>query len=548
MIKKIILTLFIFILQIANAQEQCGTVSPTGSSRESANYVPVPAGTSFCVNVAFHIVRDSDGSNGFDATKIPDLVALLNQYYNPHSISIINTGLDYIDNSTLSDIDDSANEFYKLLGINTKQNAINFYIVKNSSKYAGLAVGNSSCYVRKTYAIHSTSAHELGHILGLDHTHDGTVGPYGECAELRDGSNCASCGDYVCDTPADSRERIKNGYNPDLTNIMSYYDPRDHFTAGQGARMRYYLYNNNTLQKAIALQCSKIEGVNTLCSTATTVYTFFNPANKPVVWSVSSNLAIQSSNNKSITVKVISTATRGNQTITASVDNLTISQALWTGLPGAAFTLTSYSGVPYDSNKLPDNANAKTSWTFKKTITDDSVSEIEFEVKIGTYSNFVYKNLSYPTTSVTAEELGIARGQSASILIRVKNNCGWSTGKRSGFAVYNPTLCESGVGINCNIARVSGRNADTTEKIKIFKIYPNPSNDTVFVEVPEENEVIKNETIIDAELFDLTGKSISKVVITNNKVRIDVSNLPKGVYLLKINSDGKIETHQFVIN
>jgi len=41
--------------------------------------------------------------------------------------------------------------------------------------------------------------HELGHVLGLYHTHD----TFETSPELVDGSNCLIAGDLICDTPAD---------------------------------------------------------------------------------------------------------------------------------------------------------------------------------------------------------------------------------------------------------------------------------------------------------------------------------------------------------
>ena len=41
----------------------------------------------------------------------------------------------------------------------------------------------------------------MGHCLGLYHTFHGLCESV--CAELVNGSNCSSCGNFVCDTPAD---------------------------------------------------------------------------------------------------------------------------------------------------------------------------------------------------------------------------------------------------------------------------------------------------------------------------------------------------------
>lgn len=100
-------------------------------------------------------------------------------------------------------------------------------------------------------------SHELGHCLGLYHTHDT---PYG--AELVNGSNCSTAGDLICDTPADPGLHLPgnlniytcaytgtgvdvNGqpYTPLTNNIMSYaiWDCYNAFTAGQFNVMNYVL-------------------------------------------------------------------------------------------------------------------------------------------------------------------------------------------------------------------------------------------------------------------------------------------------------------------
>ncbi len=88
--------------------------------------------------------------------------------------------------------------------------------------------------------------HELGHCLGLYHTHHGTssegsascdgASGDGGCPEHINGDNCLTCGDYICDTPADPNLEgmvsqnciytVLDNFNPDVSNYMSYSLPQ----------------------------------------------------------------------------------------------------------------------------------------------------------------------------------------------------------------------------------------------------------------------------------------------------------------------------------
>lgn len=96
-------------------------------------------------------------------------------------------------------------------------------------------------------------AHEVGHALGLPHTHGYTN--TGTTDELVDGSNCETGGDHFCDTPADPNllnyinssctytgnivDANGDAYVPNTHNLMSYTYSHcpDHFSGQQGERM-----------------------------------------------------------------------------------------------------------------------------------------------------------------------------------------------------------------------------------------------------------------------------------------------------------------------
>lgn len=106
-------------------------------------------------------------------------------------------------------------------------------------------------------------AHHMGSLLGLRMTN------YNEELELVDGSNCATAGDKICDTPADpyntkllekddeigfNKEcefvwegKDSNGefYLPNTTNIMSPYNCKCEFTIQQYQKMAESFLNSN---------------------------------------------------------------------------------------------------------------------------------------------------------------------------------------------------------------------------------------------------------------------------------------------------------------
>ncbi len=98
--------------------------------------------------------------------------------------------------------------------------------------------------------------------MKLYHTHKSSAYGDASCAEALNGSNCNTCGNLVCDTLADKGKVNTNGYARDLTNIMSYFYlygyNRNHFTNGQGRRMRYAIRNETVLKNIISNSCTII--------------------------------------------------------------------------------------------------------------------------------------------------------------------------------------------------------------------------------------------------------------------------------------------------
>jgi hypothetical protein len=218
--------------------------------------------------VVANIVSTADTLTGIDSATIAQNLKLANKYFAPIGVSFKLCKVDTIFNfqfDTLN-VDTVAGNKKDLLSQYWVANRINMfftYIVQGDPAvdpqgFADVGGITSSSPVG-VYLTNSASpltyAHELGHYFSLRHTFENKGG-----FELVNKSNCTIAGDSICDTPADpgsgangsciftSTAKDSNGdyYDPDVTNIMSYYSDacKCGFTWGQFDKMaKYYLKN-----------------------------------------------------------------------------------------------------------------------------------------------------------------------------------------------------------------------------------------------------------------------------------------------------------------
>jgi len=75
-----------------------------------------------------------------------------------------------------------------------------------------------------------------------------------------------------------------------------------------------------------------------------------------------------------------------------------------------------------------------------------------------------------------------------------------------------------------------------------INIYPNPASETLNVNFLEPQN--KNSEI---ELYDIQGKIVKNIVVSNNRNTIDISDLCSGLYILKINSANNTYSKKIII-
>ena len=215
-----------------------------------------------------HIVRHSDGSGGFKPEQLQEVLDTMNTYFVDAGIQFVLTeNINYVDKDIIYDFDRS--RFQDTLLAQSLAGVMNVYfinkVLNDASFLCGYAQfpwnGGDYVVVKNDCATNgSTLAHEVGHYLGLLHTHETANG-----IEAVERINCTFAGDGLCDTPADprlgsnnvnddceytgrGRDYNGNSYLPDPRNLMSYSlkSCRDRFSDGQLERMLFYLDRDRT--------------------------------------------------------------------------------------------------------------------------------------------------------------------------------------------------------------------------------------------------------------------------------------------------------------
>ncbi len=248
--------------------QSCGTLS----RQEEDEYISsLDCNTTeyYCkkINIYFHILRKKNKKGGIEFSKLVDATIYIQQFYNPHNIKFIFFDYDYIDNTSFYEEPFNESNFNALAAYN-KASYLNVYVsnFNGGGNVNGRAHGipSNSLVIWGDRLNTATFPHEIGHCLGLAHTHRGNIilatkkegCDESGCFENIDGSNCHTCGDYICDTPSDPcligrvnsncQYTGPSAYNPDVTNLMSYADVcRNKFTSGQANKMHCVIEKSN---------------------------------------------------------------------------------------------------------------------------------------------------------------------------------------------------------------------------------------------------------------------------------------------------------------
>lgn len=297
----------------SHAQSFCGT---PGNTPDFLQQIPSSAFTvpssNYVLRVFTHIMRRSNGTGGQTQADVNTGLAIAAADFEAQGICLSLLGGDEIWNDTYYAysfgslvLDGNGDGKFDNFSPNSHANAIDIYLYPSDGNMAGgltahivgtaLVLGGNFNGINLVPS--HVLAHELGHAAGLYHTFHGLCNGEGGCAELVNGSNCTTCGDFVCDTPPDPQvfeananctwngvtctgvNHDANGqaYNPAMNLIMAYVPPNcmTTFTNGQGTRMRSSIANSALLQGITVPNSLTISSLN-VASGVTQLYDVLN--------------------------------------------------------------------------------------------------------------------------------------------------------------------------------------------------------------------------------------------------------------------------------
>lgn len=166
------------------------------------------------LSIAIHIVKDSIGEVNVDTVDIYAEINNTSDLFKPISLSFRVCSVDTIDNFQYDDLKfnsfTTVYEEQQIVNLFYVDSLINIYVVRSSIP---TSIGKShDNYIIVCKENLNTIPHLMGHVFGLLHTSGN-----GDHAELVDGSNCLTAGDFVCDTEADPE------FDP-VTSTLWYYE------------------------------------------------------------------------------------------------------------------------------------------------------------------------------------------------------------------------------------------------------------------------------------------------------------------------------------
>ena len=77
-------------------------------------------------------------------------------------------------------------------------------------------------------------------------------------------------------------------------------------------------------------------------------------------------------------------------------------------------------------------------------------------------------------------------------------------------------------------------------KLLSFEMYPNPVSDVLNIQLPTGTDKVE------VGVYDYTGRLVSTKTISSNDSTLDVQNISKGIYIIRVTTNSKIGVQRFI--
>lgn len=179
-----------------------------------------------------------------------------------------------------------------------------------------------------------------------------------------------------------------------------------------------------------------------------------------------------------------------------------------------------------------------------------------------TKNNYITVNNCTPVANFVGNPTTLCTGGSVSFTDQSSNNpTSWSWsfpgGTPNSSTQQNPTVTYNTQGtysVSLTASNASGSNTYTrTNYITVnnctniedallssISIYPNPTNGTLYIEIPEPKAEVK--------IVNIIGNEVMKLKLNSNKNALDLNSLSQGIYILEININNQKIRSKITIN